>query len=93
MEFFICPRCGNSNPKYIGYKNGEPYCRFCITLRGDNASEYDYSGNEVELSLNYDLSKEQKEISERVIFNFKRGYDTLINAVCELEKQNLSMVL
>ena len=89
MEFFICPKCGNSNPKYIGYKNGEPYCRFCITLRGDNANEYDYSGNEVELSLNYNLSKEQKEISERVIFNFKRGYDTLINAVCGAGKTEL----
>ena len=22
---FICPRCGNKNPKYIGYKNGADY--------------------------------------------------------------------
>lgn len=89
MEDFVCPRCGNSNPKYIGYKNGFPYCRFCISLRGESAPEYSYSGCETVLSLKYDLSKEQKEISERIIFNFKRGYDTLINAVCGAGKTEL----
>ena len=86
---FKCPRCGNDNPKYIGYRNGIPYCRFCISLRGENAPNYKYSGNEAVLSLKYDLSSEQKEISERIIFNFKRGYDTLINAVCGAGKTEL----
>ena len=89
MEDFVCPRCGNRDPKYIGYKNGFPYCRFCISLRGENAPDYSYSGGEAILSLKYDLSKEQKEISERLIFNFKRGYDTLINAVCGAGKTEL----
>ena len=82
MGNYICPKCGNTNPKYIGYIHGKAYCRFCISMHGEMAKEHKYSGAIAELKLDYSLSKEQKEISERVIYNYKRGYDTLINAVC-----------
>ena len=36
---FICPRCGNQDPKYVGYLNGKPYCRFCITMKGKQADK------------------------------------------------------
>ncbi len=89
MKTFVCPRCGNSNPKYFGYINGKAYCRFCISMNGEKAKEHIYSGATAELKLDYQLSKEQKEISERVIFNYKRGFDTLINAVCGAGKTEL----
>ncbi len=89
MEDFVCPRCGNKDPKYIGYIKDKPYCRFCISLNGESAKEFHYSGGEAILKLDYALSNEQKEISERVIFNYKRGYDTLINAVCGAGKTEL----
>ncbi len=89
MVDFVCERCGNKNPKYIGYIKGKPYCRFCISLNGEKAKPFIYSGGKATLKLDYPLSKEQKEISERVIFNYKRGFDTLINAVCGAGKTEL----
>ena len=89
MGNYICPKCGNTNPKYIGYIQGKAYCRFCISMHGEMAKEHKYSGAIAELKLDYSLSKEQKEISERVIYNYKRGYDTLINAVCGAGKTEL----
>ncbi len=89
MVDFVCERCGNKNPKYIGYINNKPYCRFCISLNGEKAKPFHYSGGKATLKLDYPLSKEQNEISERVIFNYKRGFDTLINAVCGAGKTEL----
>lgn len=89
MENFVCSRCGNKDPKYIGYINNKPYCRFCISLKGENAKPYCFSGNEPKLTLAYSLSDEQKEISNRVIYNYKRGFDTLIYAVCGAGKTEL----
>ncbi len=89
MGSFICPRCGNNDPKYIGYINNKPYCRFCISFKGEEVKEYVYSGGEVYLKLDYPLSKEQKDISEHVIDNYKNGIDTLINAVCGAGKTEL----
>ena len=89
MEKYICPRCGNSDQNYVGFLNGKPYCRKCISFRGEDAPEFTSSNALIKLQLNYSLSIEQKRISERVIYNFKRGYDTLINAVCGAGKTEL----
>lgn len=89
MEKYICPRCGNSNPKYIGYINNKPYCRFCITFRGENVVESARSKGHVVLDLKYSLSKEQEAISKKVVENYKNGIDTLINAICGAGKTEL----
>lgn len=89
MDSFVCPRCGNKDQKYIGYINGKPYCRFCITFKGDEAEQYKFSGNEPKLTLSYSLSKEQRMISDRIIFNYKRDFDTLIYAICGAGKTEL----
>ena len=34
METYKCPVCGNNDIHSIGYLNGKPYCRKCITFRG-----------------------------------------------------------
>ena len=86
---FICPRCGNSNPKYIGYLKGEPYCRFCISMNGKNAEVKSRGRGEVVMRLNYPLSKEQTFISNKVLANYKEKKDTLINAVCGAGKTEL----
>ncbi len=44
----------------------------------------------VRLSLSYSLSKEQKALSDRIIFNFKRGVNTLVYAVCGSGKTEIS---
>lgn len=86
---FKCERCGNENPKYIGYKNGKPYCRFCIGFKGETVEEYKPRSGAVVLDLKYSLSEQQKEISKQVKKNFLNGVDTLIDAVCGSGKTEL----
>ena len=86
---FVCPRCGNSNPKYIGYLNNKPYCRFCISMNGKNATEKYHKSGAVILNLAYPLSEDQKRISDGVLNNYINKKDTLINAVCGAGKTEL----
>ena len=87
---FICPRCGNSDARYIGYKYGQPYCRKCVSFCGVEASKDEGKVQAVSLDLKYSLSKEQKALSEKIIENFKNGIDTLIYAVCGSGKTEIS---
>mgnify|MGYP003294534211 CR=1 FL=1 len=88
-NIFICPCCGNKDPKYIGYKNGAPYCRFCISMNGKKAEEHHIDPGAVVLKLGYPLSEDQKRISDAVVNNWKHKKDTLINAVCGAGKTEL----
>jgi competence protein ComFA len=89
-ERFICPRCGNDDPKYIGMRNGRPYCRKCIAFIGTKAVRLPSSPKTVELNLHYDLSPSQKLLSEKIVSNYLRGVDTLVYAVCGAGKTELS---
>ena len=89
MENFICERCGNSDPKYIGMRNGKPYCRVCVSMNGEKAGVGKINRGSVILKLNYPLSKDQKEISDKLIENYKNKKDTLVNAVCGAGKTEL----
>lgn len=87
---FVCPRCGNSDPRFLGHKNGEVYCRKCISFRGEEALEKKGSLKNVVLSLDYRLSKEQEALSEQIIENYDKGIDTLVYAVCGSGKTEIS---
>ena len=89
-ESFICPRCGNQDPKYIGMRNGRPYCRKCISFIGTKAASLPSTPKTVELKLHYDLSGEQKQLSRRIVSNYLHGVDTLVYAVCGAGKTELS---
>ena len=86
---FVCSRCGNSDPKYIGYLNGKPYCRFCISMRGKNATKKLPGSGAVVINLGYPLSKEQKNLSKQIVENYQNNIDTLVNAVCGAGKTEL----
>ena len=86
----MCPRCGNDDPAFIGMKNGQPYCRRCIGFNGEEADRTEFSPKTVRLDLSYSLSKEQQELSDRIVFNFKAGIDTLVYAVCGSGKTEIS---
>ena len=86
---FICPRCGNSNPNYIGHLNGKPYCRFCISMNGKKADMKKPGKGSVVLNIEYPLSKDQKRLSEQILINYQNNIDTLINAVCGAGKTEL----
>ena len=87
---YKCSLCGNEDEKYIGYRNGKPYCRRCINFIGEPVDDSvfirDYKGS---FTINYSLSKEQKEVSNKALNNFKNGKDTLIYAVCGAGKTEL----
>ncbi len=87
---FVCPRCGNSDPRFLGYKNGKVYCRKCISFRGEEALEKKASPKNVVLSLDYRLSKEQEALSKQIIENYDKGIDTLVYAVCGSGKTEIS---
>ena len=87
---FVCPRCGNSDPRFLGHKNGEVYCRKCISFRGEEALEKKGSSKNVVLSLDYRLSKEQETLSKQIIENYDKGIDTLVYAVCGSGKTEIS---
>ena len=86
---FVCPRCGNSNPKYIGFIHKKPYCRFCIGMNGEKAPSHVRNAGAVVLDLKYPLTSVQEEISKKLLQNYKKGIDTLINAVCGAGKTEL----
>ena len=86
---FQCPKCGNSDPKFVGFKNGEPYCRKCISFSGESAKPRSVRKGTVTFNLKYRLSKDQQEISKKTVENYKKGINTLINAVCGAGKTEL----
>ena len=86
---FVCPRCGNSNTRYIGYLNGKPYCRFCVSMNGKQADTPNLNHGAVTLRLNYQLSREQSILSKQLVANYENKIDTLVNAVCGAGKTEL----
>ena len=89
MDSFVCPICQNSDPKYIGYLNGKPYCRYCISFQGIKADELIRKPGLVKISFNYSLSEEQKALSHQILENYQNNIDTLVWAICGAGKTEL----
>ena len=79
---FTCPICGNSDTRYIGIRNGMPYCRKCITFRGQEATDDYRLCDKADYKLEYQLSKEQQIMSDQLVDNFHHGVNSLVHAVC-----------
>lgn len=92
FEFFKCPRCGNTDERYFGYRPpyGDVYCRKCVSFIGSSAKRASSGPHEVDLLLHYPLTAEQKAISSKIIKNYKNNIDTLVYAVCGAGKTELS---
>lgn len=86
---YVCPRCGNSDPRYFGYLNGNIYCRLCVTFQGKEAREYKVDDSMYEADLDYPLSANQSKLSGEILENFKDKKSTLIHAVCGSGKTEL----
>ena len=86
---FKCPLCGNEDEKFIGYRNGVPYCRRCISFRGEEALDIYSKSTNGFLYVQYKLTDEQNRVSNQVLENYKNGLDTLIYAVCGAGKTEL----
>lgn len=88
---YKCPVCGNSNPHSIGILNGKPYCRKCISFRGEEVkSAYSFT-KKAPIFLSYELSSEQEELSNKLVENYKNGVDSLVFAVCGSGKTEICL--
>ncbi|MEA5061435.1 MAG: helicase-related protein [Erysipelotrichaceae bacterium] len=88
-DYFKCPICGNDDENKLGIKNGQLYCRACISFKGQPAIKNNCVVGQSSFSINYSLTDEQKRISDAVLLNFMNGKDTLIDAVCGAGKTEL----
>ena len=93
LNIYICPICGNSDIRSIGYKNGKPYCRKCISFRGEEVKSFVTHPKNAYYCLSYELSDEQKELSNKLISNYQDGIDSLVFAVCGSGKTEICLGL
>ena len=93
VESFKCPICGNTDSYSIGILNGKPYCRRCISFKGEEANYLPSKPKDAPIFLSYDLSDEQKELSDRLVSNFDSGIDSLVYAVCGSGKTEICLSL
>lgn len=88
---FACPICGNTDIHSIGYLNGKPYCRRCISFRGEEVEHKTSYPKKAPIHLEYELSQEQKRLSNKLVENYKKGVDSLVFAVCGSGKTEISL--
>jgi len=88
---YECPICHNVDPKYIGIRNGKPYCRRCIKFQGEHVVDDGERRNHLYISayLKYPLSKEQSLCSDAILKAFKNKQNVLVHAVCGAGKTEL----
>lgn len=89
MEKYICPRCHNSDPRFIGYKNDQPYCRLCLPFQGNEVDKNFVIKQNITLHLEYPLSEKQAEVSHKVMSLLKKNKNVLIHAVTGAGKTEL----
>ena len=82
IEKYKCPVCGNTDIHSIGILNGKPYCRRCISFKGEEVEHKPSYPKKAPIYLEYELSPEQKELSDKLVENYKKGIDSLVFAVC-----------
>lgn len=88
-NFFICEICGNDNEHKIGVRNGEHYCRACLTFRGQKAAQITHEPLNLQIKIDYELTTAQTKIAKKVVDNYKNQKNTLIYAVCGAGKTEL----
>ena len=90
-QIYICPICGNTDIHSTGYLNGKPYCRRCISFKGEEVEHKTSYPKKAPIHLSYELSSEQKELSDKLVENYKKGIDSLVFAVCGSGKTEITM--
>ena len=71
--------------------NGKYYCRRCISFKGEEVEHKPSYPKKAPIHLEYDLSPEQKELSDKLVENYKKGIDSLVFAVCGSGKTEISL--
>ncbi len=89
---FKCPRCNNTDERYLGYLNGKVYCRRCILFSGNSNNKKNlnsYKTNKSILHLDYSLTKEQQLISNQIVQSITNKKNVLVKAVCGAGKTEI----
>jgi competence protein ComFA len=86
---FVCPRCLNADPVKIGIKQGQFYCRACITFIEKPWIPAPKEAKSVPLTIPYTLTPEQLTISYELIRCYKRNQSVMIDAVTGSGKTEL----
>ena len=90
---YFCPVCGNVDIHSIGYLNGKPYCRRCISFKGKEVEHKPSYPKKAPIHLAYELSPEQIELSDKLVENYKKGIDSLVFALCGSGKTEICLNL
>lgn len=62
--------------------NGKSYCRRCISFKGEEVEQKVSHSKHTPIHLEYELSSEQKDLSDKLLENFKNEINSLVYAVC-----------
>lgn len=83
-----CPRCKNTDNAYFFKVGNDVYCRKCIQFSRVNINDemkmtrLDYPQLNTEYALNFELSSRQKEISSKLVENYKNRINSYVSVVC-----------
>lgn len=83
-----CPRCHNTNLQHLYKVNGQYYCRECISFhrvyvkqeRFTKKIQYPLIYHHYQ--LDFELSRQQKKISQKLVENYQQKKNSLVLAVC-----------
>ena len=87
---YKCPICGNEDPRFIGKKNNNFYCRKCLSFskkESDNISIERHTNHE--LIMPYSLTNDQQIVSDKLIEYVDSKQNILIHAVCGAGKTEI----
>lgn len=87
---YRCPTCGNTDKRYIGYLNSNPYCRKCIKF--SKTKEFVCEKKVVQpfdVNLKYPLSFFQNNISDMLSKDIEENNRLLVYAVCGAGKTEI----
>jgi competence protein ComFA len=91
---FICPRCGNSNGRFLGRMKDKVYCRKCISFQGESAEEREpVALPNTTLSLDYQLTDDQRALSEELVMCYRKKQSVLVDAVTGAGKTEIVFAL
>ena len=83
-----CPRCKNTDNTYFFKVGNEVYCRKCIQFSRINVSEdmkvtkLSYPPLNTKYALDFELSSKQKELSLKLVENYKNHKNSYVSVVC-----------
>lgn len=91
-EKFKCEVCGNEDISFTYFLNNKRYCRKCLRFQNTDILQDDYIVEEnSKLFLNYNLTKEQVEISNELIKNYNNNINSFVHAVCGAGKTEITL--